>query len=141
MVLWQIFAIVGIASLILEMVVPSMFFLNLAIAGFITAIISVFWGTGVSLTIVYTIIAILSIIFIRPLLVRTKSNPEDLTGLEGKYIGKIAKVITPITKSSGAISIYDERWEARTESDEEIPAGTEVTLIKNESLVFTVERV
>ena len=42
MVLWEIFAIAGLAFLILEMIVPSMFFLNLALAGFVTAIVALF---------------------------------------------------------------------------------------------------
>ena len=41
MILWEIFAIAGLVFIILEMIVPSMFFLNLAAAGFITAIVAV----------------------------------------------------------------------------------------------------
>ena len=63
------------------------------------------------------------------------------TGMEGKYIGKIVKVIEPVTKFSGAITIYDERWEARVDSDEEIPAGSEVKIVKYDSLVLTVEKI
>ena len=44
-------------------------------------------------------------------------------------------------KFSGAITIYDERWEARTDSDETIPAGAEVRIIKYDSLILTVERI
>ena len=40
MVLWQLLAVCGIAFLILEMFTPSMFFLNFALASFITAILS-----------------------------------------------------------------------------------------------------
>ena len=36
MTLWEIFAIVGLICLILEMVLPSMFFLNLAVAALMT---------------------------------------------------------------------------------------------------------
>ena len=42
MVLWQILAVCGIAFLILEMFTPSMFFLNFALASFITAGVSFF---------------------------------------------------------------------------------------------------
>lgn len=74
-------------------------------------------------------------------MVKQKEAKEKETGMEGKYIGQIVKVIEPITKYSGAITIYDERWEARVESDETIPAGSEVKIIKNESLVLTVEKI
>lgn len=141
MVLWEIYAISGLAFLILEMVVPSMFFLNLAFAGFITAIIALFIKSWIVLTFIFVVLSILAILLLRPILVKQKEAKEKETGMEGKYIGQIVKVIEPITKYSGAITIYDERWEARVESDETIPAGSEVKIIKNESLVLTVEKI
>ena len=141
MVLWEIYAISGLAFLILEMVVPSMFFLNLAFAGFITAIVALFIKSWIVLTFIFVILSILAILLLRPILVKQKEAKEKETGMEGKYIGQIVKVIEPITKYSGAITIYDERWEARVESDETIPAGSKVKIIKNESLVLTVEKI
>ena len=141
MILWEIFAIAGLVFLILEMLVPSMFFLNLAIAGFITAIIALWINNWITLTILFAIFAILSIAFLRPLLIKNKKNKETETGMEGKYIGKIVKVIEPIDKSSGAITIYDERWNARADVEEPIPAGSEVKIIKYDSLVLTVEKI
>lgn len=141
MVLWEIFAIAGLVFLILEMLVPSMFFLNLAIAGFITAIIALWINNWITLTILFAIFAILSIAFLRPILIKNKKNKETETGMEGKYIGKIVKVIEPIDKSSGAITIYDERWNARADVEEPIPAGSEVKIIKYDSLVLTVEKI
>ena len=61
--------------------------------------------------------------------------------MKAKYIGKIVKVIEPVTKYTGAITIYDERWEARTENDETIPTGSEVKIVKYESLVLIVEKI
>ena len=140
MVLWEIFAIVGLTSLILEMLLPSMFFLNLALAGFLTAIVALFLNNWIHLTVIFVILSIISILFLRPVLLKHKENKEQETGMQGKYIGKIVKVIEPVTKYSGAITIYDERWEARVDSDETIPAGSEVKIVKNESLVLTVEK-
>ena len=141
MILWEIFAIAGLVFLILEMLVPSMFFLNLAIAGFITAIVAVWITNWITLIILFTILSILSIVFLRPILIKNKKDKENETGMEGKYIGKIVKVIEPIDKSSGAITIYDERWNARANVDEPIPTGSEVKIIKYDSLVLTVEKI
>ncbi len=141
MVLWEIFAIVGLVCLILEMVLPSMFFLNLAFAGFATAVLALFIHSLVILTVIYVILSILFILLLRPILLRNRESKLQETGMEGKYIGKIVKVIEPVTKFSGAITIYDERWEARVDSDEEIPAGSEVRIVKYDSLVLTVEKI
>ncbi len=141
MILWEIFAIAGLVFLILEMLVPSMFFLNLAIAGFITAIAAVWITDWIILTILFSILSILSIAFLRPILIKNKKDKTTETGMEGKYIGKIVKVIEPVDKTSGAITIYDERWNARANVDEPIPAGSEVKIIKYDSLVLTVEKI
>ncbi len=141
MVLWEIFAIVGLISVILEMIVPSMFFLNLALSGFVTAVLALFIDSWIYLTVIFVVLSIISILFLRPILLKHKESKEQETGMQGKYIGKIVKVIEPVTKYSGAITIYDERWEARTDGDETIEVGAEVKIVKNDSLVLTVERV
>lgn len=142
MVLWQIFVIAGIASLILEMIIPSGFFLNFALSGFITAVIALYVSDFTVLIIDFVVIAFLSLLILRPILLKTlKSSKEKETGVKSEYIGQIVKVLQPVSKFSGVISIYDERWEARVENDDEIPAGTEVRIIKNDSLIMYVERI
>lgn len=142
MVHWQIFLIAGVVALILEMIVPSMFFLNFAISGVLTAIISL-WVTDITVLVIdFAVIALLSIILLRPFLLKTlKSSKEKETGVKSEYIDQIAKVVQPVNKFAGVITVYDERWEARVENDDEIPEGTEVRIIKNDSLIMYVERV
>lgn len=141
MVIWEIFAIVGLAFLILEMLLPTMFFLNLAIAGFITAVIGGFITNWITLSVIFVILSLLSIIFLRPILIKNKNTKEQETGVEAKYIGKEVKVIETVTKTSGAITIYDERWDARLIGDEDIPAGSMAKIVKNESLIMYVEKI
>ena len=141
MLFWQIFAIAGAVFLILEIVVPTAFFLNFAVAGFLTAVLSVFVNDFVWLTIAFIILSLLSVALIRPLILKNKHTSENETGISAKYIGQTAKVIEPVGKYQGAISIYDERWEARYEGEDEIPAGSEIRIVKNESLIMYVEKI
>lgn len=142
MLLWQIYSIVGVVCIILEILVPSMFFLNLSIAGFITAVISLFIHDSNMLAVDFLALSVVSIFVLRPLLLRTlKPSKDKETGVQAEYIGKIVKVIEPVNKYKGAITIYDERWDARVENDDEIPAGTEVRIVKNDSLVMYIERI
>lgn len=138
---WQIFSIIGLTFLILEMLVPSMFFLNLAFAGFITAIVAVWLSDWVWLTIIFSVLALLSILLLRPLMLRSRKTKEQTTGMESKYVGKVVKVIEPIGRLSGAITVYDERWEARADVNEPIAKGEAVKIIKYDSLVLTVEKI
>ena len=141
MALWQIFSLIAVIALILEMVVPTQFFFNFAVAGVFTALLSLFVNSWNALIIDFIILSLLSIWLIRPILLRHKEDKSKETGMDGKYIGQIVKAISPITKTSGVITIYEERWEARTLNDEEIPEGAEVRIVKNDSLVLYVERV
>ncbi len=140
MVVWQVLSITGIAFLILEIFTPSMFFLNFALASFITAVISVFIQDVFSLVLIFFVLSFISFVFLRPVLLRKKTS-ETETGIAGKYIGKTAKVLEDVSESGGVITIYDERWEARSDDKSLIPAGENVKIIRNDSLVMYVQKI
>lgn len=137
---WQLLIIAGVIFIIVEMFTPVMFFLNLALACFVTAIFAVFIIDWNVLVPVFVVLSALFLLFLRPLLIKTRLNGQK-TGVEEKYIGKIAKVTDVITSNSGVISIYNERWEARSNTGDEIPVGSDVKIIRNESLILYVEKI
>ena len=138
--MWQIMGIVGVLFLILEIFTPAMFFLNLAFAAFLTAGVAVL-TTNINLIILsFVVFSAIMLLVLRPVLMNMKTDKSQKTGIEGKYIGKTAKVISPVTKDSGAITIYGERWDARCDSEEEIPEGENVKIVRNDSLVMYVEK-
>ena len=139
--MWQIMLMVSILFIVLEIFLPAMFFLNLAAAAFLCAIIALFVFNWEIIIISFVLLSLAALFFLRPFLIRTKDDKSKQTGIQDKYIGKIVKVINPVNRYSGAITIYDERWEARTLEDDNIPEGCEVRIIKNESLIMYVERV
>ena len=137
---WQILIITGLVFIIIEMFTPMMFFLNLALACFMTAIFAFFiidWNILIPVFVTFSAIFLL---FLRPFLIKTRTNGQK-TGVEEKYIGKIAKVTDTVTLNKGVISIYNERWEARSNTGEEIAIGSEVKIIRNESLILYVESI
>ena len=78
--------------------------------------------------------------FLRPILLKRNSKDTE-TGMEGKYIGKTAKVTEEVTPERCVITIYGERWEARTEKGEVISAGAEVKILRNDSLIMYVTKI
>ena len=138
--MWQFLCVVGIAFVILEIFTPSMFFLNFALAAFITAGITLITLNKFALVLAFFLLSFLSFVFLRPMLLRRNSK-ETETGIEGKYIVKKAKVIEEVGSNGGVITIYGERWEARTQDCEIIPIGTEVKILKNDSLIMYVTKV
>ena len=140
MTIWQLLAICGIGFIILEIFTPSMFFLNFALASFITAGISFWIKNPYTLVILFVIFSFISFIFLRPVLMR-KMNKSTETGINSKYIGKVVKAETDINSDSGMISIYGERWEARSENNIVIPQGSDVKILRNESIIMYVSQV
>ena len=138
--LWQLLAVCGIGFLILEMFTPSMFFLNFALAAFITAGVSFCVKNPYLLAIIFVVLSFISFIFLRPVIMKRFSKSKE-TGINSKYIGQIAKVEEEITTTSGVITIYGERWEARSENSETIPTGSEVKIIRNESIIMYVTKI
>ena len=142
MEIWMLFLIISIVAVIVEIFIPTMFCINFAFAGILTALISIFWGNLQSLFIIFVVLSLLSIILIKPVLVKLVKK-QSHADFDTQYIGKIVKSIEPITNNSGAVTIYDERWEARLaqEKAENIPEGEDVKIIRNDSLILYVEKV
>lgn len=137
--MWQFLCVVGIAFVILEIFTPSMFFLNFALAAFITAIASLVTLNHFALVLIFFVFSFISFVFLRPILLRRNSKDTE-TGIEGKYIGKVAKVTEEVTKDRGVITIYGERWEARSLGEQSIPAGVDVKIVRNDGLIMFVEK-
>ena len=139
---WMIYVLVAIIAVVFEALIPTVFCINFAFAGILTAIISIFWGTTVSLLWTFFALSIISIIFVKPKIEKVLKK-EDKADFDSQYIGKIVKCTETITKTTGAVSIYDERWDARLlpETEEEISVGSDVKIIKNNSTILYVEKV
>lgn len=140
MAYWQLLLIAGIVFIIIEIFTPVMFFLNLALACFITAVFAWFIFDWNVLIPIFAVFSLVFLLFLRPILIR-RGNNGPKTGVEEKYIGKKVKVTQTVTSTSGVVSIYNERWEARSESGEEIPEGSEAKIVRNESLILFVEKI
>lgn len=140
---WEIFVIVGIVALILEMLTPTMFFLSIAIAALITAVIAIWFASGTWLTVICASLAVILLLFVRPWMKQFMNKLPQGVEFNTEYIGKSAKVIEEITANSGAVAIYGERWDARLadENAEPIPQGAEAKIVRNESIVLYVEKV
>lgn len=139
--MWQFIAGVGIIFVLMEIFLPSMFFLNLALAAFATAVISVFVSSISTLIWIFCGLSILFIFTLRPLFKHAQDKKGTKTGIEEKYIGQIATVIEEVDSNSGAITIYDERWQARSAEGGIISAGQKVEIVSNDSLIMNVKKI
>jgi membrane protein implicated in regulation of membrane protease activity len=127
------------------MFAPGFFFFNFAISGLFTALFAYKIHNLFILVPIFVLISLASLIFLRPILAAYEQNEDKdkKTGVDSKYIGQIAKVSKAVNKNEGVVEIYNERWEARTLDgfEGEITVGSNVRIVKNESLVLYVEPV
>lgn len=143
MTYWQIFLVVAIVAFVLEMFTPAMFFLSIAVAALITAIVAVWYLNMTWLIIICSLLSVLILLVIRPMMKKFMHEMPKGEDFHSEYIGKIVKVTEEITNTTGAIAVYGERWDARLANPEAetIPAGAEVKIIRNESIILFVEKV
>lgn len=134
-----------IASLIfafVELFAPSMFFLHLAIGAIITAVAAYFGATLTIQIIVFIIISLVSLLFVRPIFMKKK---KQKTELEEQYLEKTAEVIEDIgaegTSGIGRIKIYDEVWNAKSSNNCIFKTGEFVKITKIDSLTMYVEKI
>ena len=139
--LWQLWGILGIIFVITEMFTPFLFFLNLAIASFITASIVYVFNIDFQVQLVlFSILSFACLLCIRPLLLKNKKSQAQ-TGIDAKYIGKDAKVVRKINKEGGRISIYGEEWNAKSHTEEEIEENEMVKIVSNDGLIMIVKKI
>ncbi len=141
MEVWQLWGVLGIILVILEMFTPALFFLNLALAAILVGAVTYFYPVlFVTQCVAFVVASALLVLFLRPILLRVKDEPEK-TGVKAIYYGQSAKVTEKITANSGRISIFGEAWEARTKSGAEVDVDKNVKILYCEKLTMIVEEI
>ena len=141
--MWIKLLILCVAFLILEMFTPVMFFINLSIAAFCAAAAAYMGYSITVVTCVFVVVSIVAIAFVRPLFLKNMKSKQTETGMEDKYIGKVAKVVEEVSHRGGRVAIYGEEWNAVLKSSEEqtIPVGSAVKIVSNDSIILTVAEI
>lgn len=139
--LWLSWLLLGIICLIVEMTNGDFFLMSFAIGGFFTSLLSVFIDNIVAQVILFAIISLLSIYFIRPIALkylhqtqnRRLSNAEALIGREGK--------VTDLIEAGGygRVQIDGDSWKAQSNDGGSIEIGKDVRILRLDSIIVTVE--
>ena len=139
--MWQIWAVIAIVCLILELSSGDFFIICFSI-GAVFAIIgavcdlSVYWQIFI-----FAIFSLLSVLFVRPVALRWlhKNEPNKPSNADA-LIGRTGKVTETIPAGdNGYVQIDGDLWKAVSNSDTEIAVGTTVRVIGRESTIITVE--
>ncbi len=137
--MWQIWAIVAIICLILELSSGDFFIICFSIGGVFALIgaalgINVYWQLFI-----FAIFSLLSIFFVRPVALKWlhKNEPNKASNADA-LLGRTGRVTEAIkADASGYVQIDGDMWRAVSTTD--IPVGETVRVIGRESTIITVE--
>jgi membrane protein implicated in regulation of membrane protease activity len=138
--MWQVWAIIAIVCLILELSSGDFFIICFSI-GAVFAVISEVCGLSIYWQIfIFAIFSLLSVLFVRPVALRYlhKNDPNKPSNADA-LLGRTGKVTEPISAGqSGYVQIDGDMWKAVSQQD--IAVGETVRVIGRESTIITVEQ-
>lgn len=140
--LWQMWAVVAVICLILELTAGDFFIICFAIGAVGAAIDAGLLGNGIYAQLfVFVVITLLSLFYVRPFAKRYLhkgedkriSNADALLGRQGRVVETI------VAGGYGRVQIDGDIWKAVSLGDADIPEGSNVTVIDRESTIITVK--
>ena len=138
--MWQVWAVVAIVCLILELSSGDFFIICFSI-GAVFALISAVLGLSIYWQIfIFALFTLLSVLFVRPVALRYlhKNDPNKLSNADA-LMGRTGRVTEEIKAgASGYVQIDGDLWKAVSKSD--IAVGTTIRVIGRESTILTVEQ-
>ena len=141
--LWQIWAIVAVICLILELTAGDFFIICFSI-GAVFACPTDALGGGIILQLsVFAVLTLASVFFVRPFAVRFlhKSDSTRVSNADA-LLGRKGRVVETVKADSfGRVQIDGDIWKAVTNEQNDIPEGTNVRVISRESTIITVETI
>ena len=139
--MWQVWAVVAVLGLILELSSGDFFIMCFAIGACGAAIVSPFANIYVQLA-VFVVITAISIFVVRPFALRyLHKADEDRVSNVDAMIGQVGRVSETIQADGyGRVAIGGDDWKAVSSAADEIPVDTRVRVVKVDSIIITVER-
>ena len=139
--LWQMWAVVAVVCLILELTAGDFFIICFSIGAFFFFFaadlgVNIYWQLST-----FAVFTLLSLFWVRPFAKRylrkgednRVSNADALLGRQGRVVETVK------TDGFGRVQIDGDIWKAVTNEPADIPVGSLVKVVGRESTIITVE--
>ncbi|MCR5644760.1 MAG: NfeD family protein [Prevotella sp.] len=139
--LWQMWAVVAVVCLILELTAGDFFIICFSIGAFFAGIaaalgVNIYWQLST-----FAVFTLISLFWVRPFAKRylrkgednRVSNADALLGRQGRVVETVK------TDGFGRVQIDGDIWKAVTNEPADIPVGSLVKVVGRESTIITVE--
>ena len=139
--LWQVWAVVAVICLILEMTAGDFFIICFSIGAMFAAITALIGGNIYWQLLLFAIFTLISLFWVRPFAQRylhkgednRVSNADALMGRQGRVVESVK------ADGFGRVQIDGDIWKAVTNEPQDIAAGKNVRVVGRESTIITVE--
>lgn len=140
--LWAIWTVIAIICLIIELGSGDFFVICFAIGAIASVLMSILGAPFWAQLLVFALCSVLSIIFVRPSLVRHVHDREERASNADALIGRKGKVIAAIeAEGYGYVKVDGDEWKAMSKDKSAIAEGETVRIISRESIIICVERI
>lgn len=135
---WGIWAIIALVLLILETLTVDFLFMMLSFGALAAAGAAVFSSSLVVQIVVFSVVSLLALFFIRPWARKRINNTKVLSSNIDAMIGKQGITLLEVTQNSGRVKVQGEVWSAKSEVGV-IPEGITVTVTEVAGVHLVVE--
>lgn len=140
--LWQMWALVALLCLILELTNGDFYVMCFAIGAVCTALISAFGLGFYGQLLAFAVFSVLCIFFVRPFALKyLHANHKERPSNADALMGRIGRVSEPIAQGGhGRVAIDGDDWKAVSADGQAMEAGQRVKVVGRESIIITVEK-
>lgn len=140
--LWQMWTLIAILCLIIELTNGDFYVMCFSIGAFLTIGVSLFTTSFYIQLFLFVMFSVLCIFFVRPFALKYLHgrHRERLSNADA-LIGRTGRVSETIVEGGyGRVAIDGDDWKAITSNGESIAVGQNVRVIGRESIIITVEK-
>ena len=141
--LWQMWAVVAVVCLILELMAGDFFIICFSIGAVFAAIAAAFGLGFYSQLVAFVVFTLISLFWVRPFAKRYLRKGEDRrVSNADALLGRQGRVVETVEADGfGRVQIDGDVWKAVTKESADIPEGSNVRVIDRESTIITVETI
>ena len=141
--LWQMWAVVAVICLILELTAGDFFIICFSIGAVFAAITAAVGGGIYWQLLMFAIFTLVSLFWVRPFAQRYLHKGEDnRVSNADALMDRQGRVVEPVKADGyGRVQIDGDIWKAVTNEAQDIPEGANVRVVGRESTIITVETI
>lgn len=139
--MWQLWAVVAVVCLILELMAGDFFIICFSIGAVFATLVAAMGG-GIWFQLgTFAVFTLVSLFWVRPFAQRYLHKGEDSrVSNADALLGRQGRVVETIKVGGyGRVQIDGDIWKALTMGDDDIPEGSNVTVVDRASTIITVE--